>query len=57
VKAAKWGKELLQRPGVYVVAGTADVMGIVEEELVSERRLSRDRLALLTTSLRRSDLA
>ena len=55
VKATKWGKALRDRPGVYVASGTADVMGIVEQ-IITEKPSRSDDLALLASSLKRSDL-
>lgn len=54
-KATKWGKALQGRPGVYVASGTADVMGIVEQ-IITEKPSRGDDLALLASSLKRSDL-
>jgi DNA processing protein len=55
VKATRWGKDLQDRPGVYVAGSTADAMGIVEV-LISEQRRRRDSLTL-TSSVRRADHA
>jgi DNA protecting protein DprA len=54
VKATKWGKALRDRPGVYVASGTADVMGIVEQ-IITEKPSGGDDLALIASSLKRSD--
>jgi DNA protecting protein DprA len=57
VNATQWAKDLRHRPGVYVAGSTADVMGAVEQ-IVSERDRRRgDGRAVLTSSLRRPDLA
>jgi DNA protecting protein DprA len=55
VKATKWGKALRDRPGVYVASSPAEAMGFVEQ-IITEKPSGGEDLALLASSLKRSDL-
>lgn len=39
VDATEWGRQLIDRPGVYVAASTADVMKLVEEMLTADAEM------------------
>ena len=39
VNATDWGKQLANRPGVYVAGSTSEVMSIVEDLVVEDVRL------------------